>query len=71
MTQSLKALLEYVRSNRRVCPMPQRWNVRWEMLPDPVDRLGDVAQIEPVVLQRGSAGQTVSFTSSFFGATAR
>ena len=27
-------LLQYVRANRRVCPMPSRWNELWEMLPD-------------------------------------
>jgi len=30
----LKDLLDYVRENRRVCPLPQRWNELWEMLPD-------------------------------------
>ena len=30
----LKDLLNYVRDNRRVCPVPQRWNELWEMLPD-------------------------------------
>ena len=29
----LDALLEYVRQEGRVCPMPQRWNELWEMLP--------------------------------------
>lgn len=31
MLQSLKT---YVRSERRVCPMPQRWKELWEMLPE-------------------------------------
>jgi hypothetical protein len=30
----LHDLLNYVRDNRRVCPVPQRWNELWEMLPD-------------------------------------
>ena len=34
MAGSLEALLEFVRSNRRVCPLPKRWNELWEMLPD-------------------------------------
>jgi len=29
----LNTLLEYVRQDGRVCPMPQRWNELWEMLP--------------------------------------
>src|ERR1043166_9218232 len=31
--EMLSALLEYVRQNGRVCPMPDRWNVLWKMLP--------------------------------------
>jgi hypothetical protein len=27
-------LLQYVRANRRVCPIPLKWNQLWEMLPD-------------------------------------
>ena len=27
-------LLKYVRANNRVCPMPQKWNELYEMLPD-------------------------------------
>ena len=34
MAGSLEALLEFVRSNRRVCPLPKRWNELWEMLPE-------------------------------------
>ena len=30
----LSDLLDYVRSNDRVCPQPQKWNELWEMLPD-------------------------------------
>jgi hypothetical protein len=29
----LDALLDYVRANGRVCPMPDGWNQLWEMLP--------------------------------------
>jgi hypothetical protein len=28
------SLKEYVQSERRVCPQPQRWNELWEMLPE-------------------------------------
>jgi hypothetical protein len=28
------ALLEYVKSEGRICPMPPEWNTLWEMLPD-------------------------------------
>jgi hypothetical protein len=30
----LTSLLEYVKSNDRVCPMPVRWTELWQMLPD-------------------------------------
>lgn len=30
----LDDLLSYVRGNARVCPMPQKWNDLWSMLPD-------------------------------------
>lgn len=30
----LTSLLEYVRSEGRVCPNPQEWNQLWEMLPN-------------------------------------
>jgi hypothetical protein len=29
----LLLLLEYVQANGRICPVPQRWNQLWEMLP--------------------------------------
>jgi hypothetical protein len=29
----LTSLLEYVRAEQRVCPMPFRWTELWEMLP--------------------------------------
>ena len=29
----LEELLQYVRDEDRVCPVPERWNVLWEMLP--------------------------------------
>jgi len=32
-TQLLAALLEYVKAEDRVCPMPFRWTELWEMLP--------------------------------------
>jgi len=30
----LEALLEYVKADRRICPMPDYWNQLWEMLPE-------------------------------------
>lgn len=32
-TQELASLLSFVRENGRVCPLPQKWNELWEMLP--------------------------------------
>ncbi len=34
MDEKLKSLLEYVKADGRICPNPQEWNARWEMLPD-------------------------------------
>jgi hypothetical protein len=34
MSDDLESLLAYCRDLRRVCPMPDRWNELWEMLPD-------------------------------------
>lgn len=34
MSESLQDLMAYCRHNRRVCPMPQRWNTLYEMLPE-------------------------------------
>lgn len=34
MPESIESLTEYCRQHNRVCPMPQRWNALWEMLPD-------------------------------------
>jgi hypothetical protein len=34
MDEKLKALLEYVKTDGRVCPMPASWERLWEMLPD-------------------------------------
>jgi len=30
----LAVLLEFVRAEGRVCPMPQKWNELWELLPE-------------------------------------
>ena len=30
----LQELLEYVTTENRICPQPQRWNYLWKMLPD-------------------------------------
>lgn len=32
--EKLKDLLRYVQAEGRVCPMPQKWNELWEMLPN-------------------------------------
>ena len=34
MPESIDSLTEYCRQQSRVCPMPQRWNALWEMLPN-------------------------------------
>jgi hypothetical protein len=33
-SESCQRLIAYCRQNARVCPMPQRWNALWEMLPN-------------------------------------
>ena len=32
--KSVQSLIAYCRENSRVCPLPQRWNALWEMLPN-------------------------------------
>ncbi len=34
MNDSTEGLIAYCRENSRICPMPQRWNALWELLPD-------------------------------------
>lgn len=34
MNDTPDTLIAYCRENNRVCPMPQRWNALWELLPD-------------------------------------
>lgn len=34
MEEKLKVLLEYVKADGRVCPMPAYWDHLWEMLPN-------------------------------------
>lgn len=34
MAEKLEALLEYVKADDRICPMPAHWDRLWEMLPD-------------------------------------
>ena len=34
MEKKLEALLEYVKADGRICPMPNYWNRLWDMLPD-------------------------------------
>jgi hypothetical protein len=31
---SVETVIEFARSEGRVCPQPQRWNELWEMLPE-------------------------------------
>ena len=33
MSDTVEGLVAYCRENDRVCPLPQRWNQLWEMLP--------------------------------------
>jgi hypothetical protein len=33
MSERLQSLLDYCRSNGRVCPLPMRWDELWKMLP--------------------------------------
>lgn len=30
----LEALMEYVRDNKRICPMPGQWHELWQLLPN-------------------------------------
>jgi len=34
VNESAESLIAYCRENSRVCPVPQRWNALWELLPD-------------------------------------
>ncbi|MFQ5736169.1 MAG: hypothetical protein ACE5GY_04815 [Thermodesulfobacteriota bacterium] len=34
MSDKIDSLIEYVKSEGRVCPMPTYWNELWQMLPD-------------------------------------
>ena len=34
MSESVESLVAYCREKDRVCPLPQRWNELWQMLPD-------------------------------------
>jgi hypothetical protein len=34
MTETVESLIAYCRENDRVCPMPQKWNELWKMLPN-------------------------------------
>ena len=34
MPDSVETLIAYCRDNSRVCPMPQRWNALYELLPN-------------------------------------
>jgi hypothetical protein len=38
MSTELDELLIYCREKRRVCPMPQRWQELWDMLPNKTRR---------------------------------
>jgi hypothetical protein len=32
--EAAKLLIEYCQANGRICPLPDRWNQLWEMLPE-------------------------------------
>lgn len=34
VSESVESLIAYCRENSRACPMPERWNALWELLPD-------------------------------------
>lgn len=35
MSETTETLIAYCRESNRVCPMPQRWNALWQLLPKP------------------------------------
>jgi hypothetical protein len=55
----LASLLEYVRAQERVCPMPLRWQELWEMLPGR-PRRGPGGEPPPPLI-RGEWWSTPSF----------
>lgn len=35
MSDTTESLIAYCRDNNRVCPLPQRWDALWKLLPNP------------------------------------
>lgn len=35
MSDTPESLIAYCRDNNRVCPLPQRWDALWKLLPNP------------------------------------
>lgn len=35
MSDTTQTLVAYCRENNRICPMPQRWDALWKLLPKP------------------------------------
>ena len=49
-SQVLASLLEYVKAEQRVCPMPVKWNELWEKLPGRVRRGASWEPPPPLIL---------------------
>jgi len=41
MEEKIRALIEYVQANGRVCPLPNLWNKLWEILPERTQKPND------------------------------
>ncbi len=61
-TQQLAGLLEFVKAEQRVCPMPVRWTELWEMLPSRELRGGLWQPPRPLIL--GEWWTTPSFAKA-------
>ncbi len=48
--QEFSALLAFVQSESRICPMPIQWNELWNMLPGKPKYAGNVEPYPPLVL---------------------
>lgn len=49
-SERLNKLLEYVRSEGRICPVPQQWQKLYELLPDKKRRGGGWEPALPLIL---------------------
>lgn len=49
-TKSVESLVAYCRENDRVCPVPQRWDELWNLLPDRRQVGGGWAPSLPLIL---------------------